>query len=117
MNFLPAEIIAGDQPTARLETGETLVLDPSTQVSVGDRVTLGLRPENFAPGNGTNSLAGTIKLVERTGAQTHLVVAMAGQDLTVIVDGSLDVAPDMALPASVSPSLIHVFDRNTGARR
>ena len=117
MNFLPAEIIAGDQPTARLETGETLVLDPSTQVSVGDRVTLGLRPENFAPGKGTNSLAGTIKLVERTGAQTHLVVAMAGQDLTVIVDGSLDVSPDMALPASVSPSLIHVFDRNTGARR
>ncbi|HTN60962.1 MAG TPA: sn-glycerol-3-phosphate ABC transporter ATP-binding protein UgpC [Devosia sp.] len=117
MNFVEADIVAGDTPAARLSNGETLTLDPATKVAAGDRVTLGLRPENFAPGNAENALAGTINLVERTGAQTHLVVDMAGQALTVIVDGALDVAPGMAFPASVAPALIHVFDLNTGLRR
>ena len=117
MNFLEAEIIPADRLTARLATGETLLLDPATEVAVGDLVTLGLRPESFVPGSTDNVLNGTIRLVERTGAQSHLMVDMAGRDLTVIVDGSLDVAPGMPLPASVAPSLIHVFDRHTGERR
>ncbi|HWU18149.1 MAG TPA: sn-glycerol-3-phosphate ABC transporter ATP-binding protein UgpC [Devosia sp.] len=118
MNFVSAEIISGaGGPEARLPNGDTLKLDPAAAVSPGDQVTLGLRPENFVPGNGDNPLHGTIRLVERTGAQTHLVVDMAGGDLTAIIDGGIDVAPGMAFTASVAPALIHVFDPATGARR
>ncbi|WP_375449831.1 hypothetical protein [uncultured Devosia sp.] len=57
----------------------------------------------------------TISLVERT--QAPSMIDMAGQNLTTIVDGALDIVPGMALPAAIAPSLVHVFDLNTGARR
>ena len=117
MNFVPARIVAGSHgPRARLTTGEILTLPFDVPVSNGIEVILGLRPENLVPNVPNNALSGTIRLVERTGAQTHLVVAMAGQDLTVIADGNLDLAPDEKLTASIAPSLVHVFDRQSGKR-
>ena len=115
MNFVTADIVDGS--AAKLPSGDVLKLDPTVAVTTGERVTLGLRPENFIPGDAGNPLHGKIRLVERTGAQTHLMVDMAGQDLTVIVDGGIDVSPGMDFTASVAPALIHVFDMATGARR
>jgi multiple sugar transport system ATP-binding protein len=118
MNFVDAEVTnTGAGPVARLTDGTSLKLDPALRLSEGDKVVLGLRPENFAPGDQGNPISGTIRLVERTGAQTHLVVALAGQDMTVIVDGGLDVAAGMPFMASVASPLIHVFDKTSGARR
>ena len=118
MNFITADVTtsAGGR-AARLASGDLLRLDPAVAVKDGDRVTLGLRPENFVLGATDNPLKGTIRLVERTGAQSHLVVDIAGQDMTVIVDGGIDVDPGMPFAASVSAPLIHVFDTASGVRR
>jgi len=114
MNFIAATIT--DTGLARLASGEELPLMAQTGLEPGRAVTLGLRPENFLPSDADGVLRGSIELVERTGAQTHLSVAMAGQSMTIIVDGTLDVATGQPFSAQVPPERIHVFDADTGAR-
>jgi multiple sugar transport system ATP-binding protein len=89
MNFLPAEIVddagrlmialAGDSAVARL---------PLTRAAggAGKRIVLGIRPENLvrargAAGAGTGQLDAVTEVVEPTGAETMVVLRVAGREV------------------------------------
>lgn len=116
MNLLEG-VIDGDegQPAARLSDGTAIRIAPDRKVRQGQAITVGLRPEHFNPaGNGGTALAGQTLLVEPTGAQTHVVFDLAGQQVTAVVDGEFPARYGARFEASVSMDQVHVFDRGTG---
>ena len=116
MNFLPGTVRLGsDDPTDELTDGTALSISAQAKVTDGQPVQIGLRPEHLVP-TMDGGLSARVRLVEPTGAQTHLHVDLAGQDTVVIVDGALDLVKDATFLFSIQPELVHLFDDQTGQR-
>jgi multiple sugar transport system ATP-binding protein len=78
-------------------------------------VTIGLRPEHIGSAIGGDiSLTGRTVLVEPTGAQTHVVFELAGDQVTAVVDGEQPVKVNTPFAATVHHERVHVFDRASG---
>ncbi len=115
MNILDATIGSdGVAPVAQLADGTALRLSPARAVTLGQPVKIGLRPEHLTPGTAGSRVAGQIMLVEPTGAQTHLVVNVAGLPVTAVVDGDYPARYGAQFEATITPDQIHVFDNATG---
>jgi len=116
MNFVDAVGGSDDRgPLAKLPGGEAIRVD-GIRLEEGRPVTLGFRPEHLtAHGSGTR-LAGPARFVEPTGALTHVTFDLGGRDIVAVVDGERQVLTGEAFEASVAPELVHVFDRQSGAR-
>ena len=117
MNTFSAAIAAGDRgAVAHLDDGQTLALEARYADFAGRAVTVGVRPEHLLPHGPGSPLNGLVRVVEPTGAQTHVTLTLAHQTAMAIIDGAEDVNVDDTLALSVSPGRIHVFDRATGLR-
>jgi multiple sugar transport system ATP-binding protein len=117
MNFLKATVVEeGENLVARLDDGQSLII--GGRAAAGQDVVVGLRPENLAlnPGDGCNLLNGRVKLVEPTGAETHVLFELAGESLTAVVDGECELAPGDALAVTIEPDRLYLFDANSGKR-
>lgn len=116
MNFINATIEIGDDgPVARLADNTTLHVPNAAGLETGHEVIVGLRPENLVPAKGKkNTLKGHVKLVEPTGAQTHVIFDTAGVEATAVIEsaGLGTIGDEMSL--QIDPALIHVFDAKTG---
>ncbi|MDH7801950.1 MULTISPECIES: ABC transporter ATP-binding protein [unclassified Rhizobium] len=105
----------GDQPAARLKDGTAIRISASRKVKRGQPVTIGLRPEHIGSTIGGDvSLSGRTVLVEPTGAQTHVVFELAGDQVTAVVDGEQPVRVNTPFAATVHHERVHVFDRASG---
>ncbi len=105
----------GDQPAARLKDGTAIRIAASRKVKRGQPVTIGLRPEHIGSTIGGDiSLSGRTLLVEPTGAQTHVVFELAGDQVTAVVDGEQLVKVNTPFAATVHHERVHVFDRASG---
>jgi len=105
----------GDQPAARLKDGTAIRIAASRNVKRGQSVTIGLRPEHIGSTVGGDiSLSGRTLLVEPTGAQTHVVFELAGDQVTAVVDGEQLVKVNTPFAATVHHERVHVFDRASG---
>ncbi|KJF66966.1 ABC transporter ATP-binding protein [Rhizobium nepotum] len=105
----------GDQPAARLKDGTAIRIAASRKVKRGQPVTIGLRPEHIGSTVGGDiSLSGRTVLVEPTGAQTHVVFELAGDQVTAVVDGEQPVRVNTPFAATVHHERVHVFDRASG---
>ena len=105
----------GDQPAARLKDGTAIRIAASRKVKRGQPVTIGLRPEHIGSAIGGDiSLTGRTVLVEPTGAQTHVVFELAGDQVTAVVDGEQPVKVNTLVAATVHHERVHVFDRASG---
>ncbi|MDP9730260.1 UNVERIFIED_ORG: multiple sugar transport system ATP-binding protein [Rhizobium sp. SORGH_AS260] len=105
----------GDQPAARLKDGTAIRIATSRKVKRGQPVTIGLRPEHIGSAIGGDiSLTGRTVLVEPTGAQTHVVFELAGDQVTAVVDGEQPVKVNTPFAATVHHERVHVFDRASG---
>ncbi|WP_127966217.1 ABC transporter ATP-binding protein [Agrobacterium sp. RS6] len=105
----------GDQPAARLKDGTAIRIAASRNVKRGQSVTIGLRPEHIGSTFGGDiSLSGRTVLVEPTGAQTHVVFELAGDQVTAVVDGEQLVKVNTPFAATVHHERVHVFDRASG---
>jgi multiple sugar transport system ATP-binding protein len=116
MNFMDAVGGSDDGgPVAKLSGGEAIRVN-GVRLEEGRPITLGFRPEHLAArGNGTR-LVGPARFVEPTGALTHVTFAVGDRDIVAVVDGENQITAGEAFEATLSPELIHVFDRQTGAR-
>ncbi|MDE2791058.1 MAG: sn-glycerol-3-phosphate ABC transporter ATP-binding protein UgpC [Paracoccaceae bacterium] len=114
MNMLDAVIHRRDGQCWADVDGVRLRVGGSDRPGDGREVTIGIRPEHLYPDSA--GLAGQIAVVEPTGAETHVVVRVLGQDMTAVLRERLDVRPGQDIHLSADPSAIHLFDRSDGRR-
>jgi multiple sugar transport system ATP-binding protein len=88
MNFLNTRILKSGGGLARVELpggGAIGVPLAGARFKPGDPVVLGVRPEHLALGNSVDGrISGTVRLVERLGAETILYVDVPGADPLVV---------------------------------
>jgi multiple sugar transport system ATP-binding protein len=116
MNFLDIEV-AGIEPggvtVKNADLAPTLIPVRGEGLAVGDKGTLGLRPEDLTlPRGGDVELRGAVELVERLGRETGLrLTTPGGAALEAIVDGAAPVAVQTFVAVAFRPEACHLFDR------
>ena len=147
MNFLPARhepadgsrrgAVRGGRLTTAFGTLEGL---PPLPLGTGERVIVGLRPEDvrvIAPGEdasahagddgategrashegeGDGRLRGAIEVIEYSGASSLVHLAAGGESMRAVTPGALTHAIGERLVLAVEPARLHLFDTATGTR-
>ncbi|MFQ4141635.1 sn-glycerol-3-phosphate ABC transporter ATP-binding protein UgpC [Chlorogloeopsis sp. ULAP02] len=116
MNFLPVTVTAahGSGTTIRLP-GDATVMIPvkPASLSVGDRATLGIRPEHLRLDHTNATMNGEVLVVERLGKETYLYVKIAGGDTIVVqTDGDNPAQIHDFVPIYINGELCHLFAQN-----
>ena len=116
MNFLPASVVLeSGRPFANLSDGQRLRLPATAAALSGRQVTLGLRPEHLRPAMTEHAIKARIQVVEPTGAQTHLIVEVAGQNLVVVIEGAVDLVASQYITLESLNDRVYLFDQTSGA--
>jgi multiple sugar transport system ATP-binding protein len=116
MNFLPAVVARqGNAATAELADGQMIPLRPELKVEDGDRVTVGIRPENIEVGS-ADTLKAKIEVIEPLGLSTQFYTKLAGQQVCIFVMGRTDRGPGDTISLGIKPADVHVFHSTTGIR-
>ena len=115
MNFIATGIVGlGDgHATVNLPGGGSAALSvESESAKVGDKVTLGVRPEHLVLAGGADvHLDGEVIVVERLGAESYLYVRLAdGGPLVVKAGGEVSTAIGDRVRIGVSLGACHLFD-------
>jgi multiple sugar transport system ATP-binding protein len=113
MNFFATEVRAigaGGVNVALPGGREIAVPVDAGRLHVGDKVTLGVRPEHLSPGK-TGDLTGDVAVAERLGGETYLYLRIPDQPLVVVQAAGGDptrVHDRVAL--HIDPETCHLFD-------
>ena len=118
MNFIEGEIVdaSSAHATVRLASGAQLrALVNAAAATVGDKVTVGVRPEHFHVGQveqGVNVINATVTFVESLGSATHAYCAFPGVEdaLTCEFDGRTKVRTGDVLALSIPAEACYLFD-------
>jgi len=114
MNVLDARLRRTDGATWVEVAGARWPLPAGSPGSDGQPVKVGVRPEHLLLGS--EGMAGTVVVVEPTGAGTEIVVESGGRSLTVVVHGRSNARPGEGVLLSPAPDQLHIFDASSGAR-
>jgi len=82
----------------------------------GQAVHYGIRPGDIdiiAPGQG---ISARVVVVEPTGAETELVLAVGEATFTVVIHGRTTAKPDDTVGLQIDASKVHLFDEGSGKR-
>jgi len=114
MNFIEAEIVSASAggATVRLKTGVTIFCDvDATGAQVGDKATLGIRPEHFKLDAETNLIDATVTFVESLGSTTNAYFTYPGVEdaLTCDFAGHSTVHAGDQLRLGVPADCCHLF--------
>lgn len=119
MNLLTGRVVNGNFVIGKDSVTPIGRLAQSVKAFEGKEVMMGIRPEHLGvvgltdlPHN-NNLLHGIIVVVEPLGAQTDLIVEIAGQNVTVKVEGQALVQPGDAIELLVDQTRLHGFDNVT----
>ena len=114
MNFLSVTVSAvNDSGTTVKLPGDASVTIPVKpgSLSVGDRATLGIRPEHLRLDPNNPSLTGEVLVVERLGGETFLYVKIAGDETLVVqTDGDNPSRMHDRTFIHLNGDLCHLFD-------
>ena len=111
INLFPCEvkdgrlILASDE--GRIDVGASR--GPERSVDVG------VRPEHMRPVD-SGGVPGTVQVIEYLGAETYVIVNMAGRDVCWRVTGRPGVAVGDRLRLAFEPASMHLFSSQSGAR-
>jgi multiple sugar transport system ATP-binding protein len=115
MNFLEAEIVDGPDGPRAAGDGFALPLSPDGRaLARGQRVVVGLRPEDIVPEPAEGHAAATrVTLVEPMGSAT-IVYAPLGERLIALQTGKETLLkPGSRVGLGVTPGRVHLFDPST----
>ncbi|MBB5189801.1 multiple sugar transport system ATP-binding protein [Silvimonas terrae] len=116
MNFLPGTLRhAAGGTVIDLEDGQHWQVSAQEIGAVGQKVWLGLRPEHLQviDGHGLNA---TVRVIEPTGADTHLIMKLGQTELCATVRDRISAAAGQVLQLSPQPGKAYLFDHATEAR-
>lgn len=116
MNFLPVMTtsVQDSGTTLRLpgDATVTVPVQPKT-LTVGDRATLGIRPENIRIDANNPTIMGEVLVLERLGDTTYLYVRVSGGDTLIVqAKGDMQVAIRDQVPVHIDGDTCHLFDAN-----
>ncbi|TXR47874.1 ABC transporter ATP-binding protein [Phyllobacterium endophyticum] len=115
MNFLPAVVRrTGGKLVAEIADGQTIALSPQLGVDDGDRVTVGIRPENIEVGG--EDLQATIEVIEPLGLSTQFYVKLTDKQVCIFAMGRTDRAPGETISLGIKKADVHVFHETSGLR-
>jgi multiple sugar transport system ATP-binding protein len=124
MNFLEGRVTACGGGTVTLEIGASTIEVPRDCVGVGagDRLTLGIRPEDVAAKAAAASdppraasLRGDVALVERLGSEALVHVRIGADNVSTMIakiPGDTALRVNAPVTLTIDPSKCHLFDRN-----
>ena len=110
MNLIDGQVRGG---AVRIGDISFALPDGSTAAE-GQDVVFGVRPESFQPAKA--GLSGTVAVVEPTGSETHVVVRIAGRDMTAVFRDRVSFQPGDAVTLAPIAGAAHIFDKATGRR-
>ncbi|MFC4455717.1 ABC transporter ATP-binding protein [Deinococcus sonorensis] len=119
MNFLNGKIQNGQFVVGGAPVAAQGRLSESMRAYEGKDVVMGIRPEHIGLRGmtnlpeGTNIIRGRVLVVEPLGAQTDFIVEIAGQTLTVKVEGQARIQPGDSVELVVDQRRLHAFDAQT----
>jgi multiple sugar transport system ATP-binding protein len=111
MNFLQGKIAGGAFQSA---DGTTLPLPAGPDGSDGKPVVYGVRPEHFMLS--PQGLPATVHVIEPTGSETQVMADFAGSPVICAFRERVTARPGETIRMAPDPSLVHVFDAETGLR-
>lgn len=114
MNFLSVTVMAVNDSgtTVKLPGDERVMISviPGSLV-VGDRATLGIRPEHLRLDQNNATVKGEVLVVERLGGLTYLYIKITGGDTIIIqTDGDNRCQVRDRVPIYINGDLCHLFD-------
>jgi multiple sugar transport system ATP-binding protein len=115
MNFLPGTLIKRkSESVLQLADGKHLPFTKSIAAQQGEKLTLGLRPENITRGQGEIKMK--VRSVEPLGSHTLAIGFLGATSITVELESHDKIQPGESLPLQFDMSKSHVFDTATGQR-
>jgi multiple sugar transport system ATP-binding protein len=115
MNLLSGRISA-DGAGFEMATRARLGLPEPLQALAGKPVMLGVRPEHLVVTKDARGTPAQALVIEPTGAETHAVLDLGGQEVTAVFRERLPVAPGETVAMSILPDSAHLFDPDSGKR-
>jgi multiple sugar transport system ATP-binding protein len=88
----------------------------TSRATDGEPVAYGIRPEHMRFGGGADSVQCEVVVVEPTGAETEFVLKIGASQLLLRTHGRPAVNPGDHVGLAISPTDVHLFDRQTGVR-
>ncbi|MBE9018163.1 ABC transporter [Chroococcidiopsis sp. CCALA 051] len=114
MNFLSVTVtsVNNSGTTVALPGEATVTIPVQPGLSVGDRATLGIRPEHLRVDRHNATLNGEVLVVERLGGETFLYVKIAGGDTLIVqTDGDNPSRMHDLAPLQINGDLCHLFNQ------
>jgi multiple sugar transport system ATP-binding protein len=115
MNFITG-VVKRNGGAGFVETpaGAMLPLPDGTAAPPERKVVFGIRPEHLALGDGGESVAAEVQVVEPTGAETLVFAEMAGTPVTAVFTERHAFRPGERIRLRPRPETIHLFDAESG---
>ena len=113
MNLLPAEIVSASASAATVRTtaGEMLKVSvDASRASVGDPVTLGVRPEHLSLTGRGDTVTAAVTFVETLGHATYAYLTAGAEPVTVLLPGDARPRVGESLSLRVAATQAHLFD-------
>jgi ABC-type sugar transport system ATPase subunit len=114
MNLIEARVISLENGDLQLSAGEQTISLPYSGAAVapGTKVTVGIRPEHWIPGDGPSvKIEGTVDLVEHLGETSIIYLRLAdGQMLTVRYPGDIFCEAGDRFVADAPVAAVHLFN-------
>lgn len=117
MNLLPATVVGQDASglTVDLDGGGRMTLPVDGTARAGDKVEVGMRPENLRLGQG---LSMKVRVLERLGgASITYGILPTGQRLCAVLPGDATVGEGQTIEVAIAPADCHVFDASGAVMR
>ncbi|BCP52252.1 ABC transporter ATP-binding protein [Kaistia sp. 32K] len=111
MNFLAGKVVNGKAVVP--QSADALPQVPVADLPEGTAVEIGLRPEHITLTEEAG-LPAVVSQVDQTGSQTHLVVDVFGQAVTVVLEGMVMLEPGDTVRITAKPEDIYLFTASDG---
>ena len=113
MNFFTGDVeVHENKLVARLNNG-TLPLNETKHISAGQKIKIGIRPENLIITD--SGISATASVIEPTGPETHVVLRdIEGSEITLVSRERRNFEVGEKLHLTVKPSNMHIFDSENG---
>jgi multiple sugar transport system ATP-binding protein len=109
-------LIEGRATNGVFESGALRVVLPPEYKAVNEEVTLGIRPEHIALGEGPDSLTFEVGVIEQLGAQTLSIGEVSGVRLRILTDRVDNWKFGQRIPVRLQAGRLHLFSKATGQR-